>query len=401
MAGVIPVADALAILRREIRPLDPEDVPLRRGLGRTLAREIVARDDFPHFDTTAMDGYAVRRAEGGAACRERPGVVAAGDPVPAPLAPGEALRVMTGAPLPPGAEAVVPVEEAVSEAGRLSWTKDPRPGAHVRLRGEIFRRGQTLAPAGARVSPEIVLLCATAGEDPVCVRRLPRAAVAPTGGEIVEPNAPLPEGRIRNGNGPALAAAFARRGIAARELPPCSDRDADLDRLFAEAREVDLLVTSGGVSAGDFDRTTEAAVRAGFALRFHGVAVKPGKPLAFGTRGAALWFGLPGNPVSALTTFEIFVVEALDLMAAAPSRRRFAPARLLAPLEHRGGREGLLDARAWLEDGTLVAEPLAGRGSHDVAAASRRNALLWVPAQGGSWPAGAHLPCLRLDDAAG
>jgi molybdopterin molybdotransferase len=240
-----------------------------------------------------------------------------------------------------------------------------------------------------------VLLAATAGADPVEVVRLPRVVVAATGAEIVEAaSAPSP-GQVRNGNGPALSAALARRGIAALAAAAVPDDLDRLHRFFADSADADLVLTTGGVSAGDYDRTLDAAVGAGFTVLFHGVAVKPGKPIAFGRRDGVFWFGLPGNPVSALTTFSIFVEAALDRFEGI-RRERFVVAKLESALRGRPGRESYRDAVLSWRGGELVVSPLPSRGSHDVRSQAGRNALLVVPADGGEWKSGDPMRCLPL-----
>ncbi len=401
---MIAVAEALARIVREAVPLGEELVALSSAAGRTLAREILADEDYPSFDTTAMDGYAVpagaestSRASEDTRYRERPGVVAAGDSPGAPLAPGEAVRVMTGAPIPEGTTAIVPVEEATPGEGCV-LLKAAKPGAHIRRRGEVFRGGDRLLSPGTRLSPEALLLCATVGAATVPVWRQPRCGIAVTGAEIVGVGERPARGQIRNGNGPALAGAFALRGISAREFPPLPDRRPELEAFFSTSiRGLDLVLTTGGVSAGDFDETVAAAEAAGFDILFHLVAMKPGKPVAFGRRGGALWFGLPGNPVSAMTTFEVFVEAALDHIDGRPIRTPVR-ARLTAPIRHRPGRETYADARLFSDGNGLLAEPLATRGSHDIRCQAGRNALLIVPADADSPREGDALDCLPLRD---
>ncbi|HWC65151.1 MAG TPA: molybdopterin molybdotransferase MoeA, partial [Thermoanaerobaculia bacterium] len=260
---------------------------------------------------------------------------------------------------------------------------------------EVFRKGHVVLRAGERLEPGAVLLAATAGADPVDVVRLPRVVVAATGAEIVDAGSAPSPGQVRNGNGPALAAALARRGIPAVSVAAVPD---DLDRLsgfFGASLDADLVLTTGGVSAGDYDLTLDAAVRAGFTVLFHRVAVKPGKPIAFGRRGGAFWFGLPGNPVSALTTFAIFVEAALDRFEGI-RRERFVVAKLESPLRAKAGRESYRDAVLSVRDGDLLVSALPTRGSHDVRSQAGRNALLVVPAEGGEWKSGDPMRCLPL-----
>lgn len=389
---MLTVAEALERIESAVAPLGSEPVPVASAGGRVLARDVVADGDYPGFETTAMDGYAVR---GAPPWHERTGTIAAGAIPAAPLEPGEAARVMTGAPVPAGTEAIVPVEDAEVSPGRVDARAAPAAGAHVRRRGEVFRKGHVVLRAGERLEPGAVLLAATAGADPVDVVRLPRVVVAATGAEIVDAGSAPSPGQVRNGNGPALAAALARRGIPAVSVAAVPD---DLDRLsgfFGASLDADLVLTTGGVSAGDYDLTLDAAVRAGFTVLFHRVAVKPGKPIAFGRRGGAFWFGLPGNPVSALTTFAIFVEAALDRFEGI-RRERFVVAKLESPLRAKAGRESYRDAVLSVRDGDLLVSALPTRGSHDVRSQAGRNALLVVPAEGGEWKSGDPMRCLPL-----
>ena len=402
---MIAVDEALEILRAACPPGNAEAVPLGEASGRILARPIVSDVDWPPFDTSAMDGYAVRAGElaaDGASLSERPGLVAAGDRPPAPLGRGEAVRVMTGAPIPEGTDAIVPVEEAVRENGRLA-TRDrsrPRQGDHVRRRAESIAAGTTLVPAGERLSPAAVALAALGGADPVAVRRQPRIAIAVTGSELVPASARPGPGQLRDSNGPMLAALCAASGRSAATRPAVADEDGAVARLFREAgRSEDVLITSGGVSAGDLDLLPDEAARAGFEILFHRVAMRPGRPAAFGRRGDTFWFGLPGNPVSASVVFHLFVRYALDCLEGvarpgAPRRR----ARLTRDVALRGRRETYRDARLEAtEDGGLAVEPLDSLGSHDLAAHTRANALIRIPADTDGASAGAVVECLALE----
>ena len=396
---MITVAEALARLAG-IEPLGVEDVPIDRAGGRVLARDARADLDWPPFDTSAMDGYAVLLpdASAGPDLAERAGVVAAGDPPPASIRPGEAVRVMTGAALPDNVEAVIPVEQASREGGRVRFSAVPTRGAHLRRRGESIRAGTTLLAAGRRLAAGDVALAAMAGLDPVPVFRRPRLLVAATGNELVAPSERPGPGRLRDSNGPMLAALCGERGWDARLLPRAADDRAALDRLFAEAAETsDLFLTSGGVSAGDFDLLPPAARRAGFELLFHGIAMRPGKPVACGRRGDALWLGLPGNPVSTSVAFHLFAREIAGRLEgdAEPGAPR-ANARLDGKLPPSGPRETYRDARWRVENGESIVAPLASAGSHDVAAHARANALLRQPAGESPMAPGSLVECLLL-----
>jgi molybdopterin molybdotransferase len=399
---VITVSEAHAILDRAIGPAEEEAVPLAEALGRVLARDVVADVDWPPFDTSAMDGYAVRAAEARAAglvLTERPGLVAAGDAFPEPLAAGEAVRVMTGAPLPLGADAVVPVEEARPKGGRVRFDREPGEGAHLRRRAEIVARGAVLIPRGTRLNPRGVALAALAGADPLSARRRPRIALATTGNELVAAGQALREGQLRDSNGPMLAALCRERGWPVEHRERVADERAAVDRMFREASDgLDALVTTGGVSAGDLDLLPAAAERAGWEILFHRVAVRPGKPIAVARRGRTFWFGLPGNPVSASVCFHLFVRRALDRLEGA--ERPGPPeqtALLTKGVPPTGPRETYRDARLIEEEGERRAEPLDTAGSHDIAAHARANALIRLPAGSSALLAGSPVTCVLLE----
>jgi molybdopterin molybdotransferase len=399
---VVTVGEALEILRRACPAGPAESVPLAESSGRFLARAIVADVDWPPFDTSAMDGYAVLVADlatPGAALSERPGLVAAGDRPPRSLEPGEAVRVMTGAPIPPGTEAIVPTEDARRQDGRVFTSSVPRPGDHVRRRGESIAAGTVLLERGERVTAAGVALAAFAGADRLETFRRPRITIAVTGNELVPVASKPGPGQLRDSNGPMLSALSRAGGRPVSVRPAVADEDGAVARLFREAgRAEDVLITSGGVSAGDLDLLPAEAARAGFEILFHGVAVRPGKPIAVGRRGETLWFGLPGNPVSASVGFHLFVRFALDCMegAAAPgaSSRR---ARLVRELAVRGKRETYLDGILEAEDGALRVEPLRSLGSHDFATHARANVLVRIPADAGPLASGSLVDCLWLD----
>ena len=397
---MITVSEAYAILDRAVAPAEVETVPIADALGRILAADVVADVDWPPFDTSAMDGYALAAAEAreNDGLQERPGVVAAGDPPPPPLAPGETVRVMTGAPLPAGTDAVAPVEEVRREAGRVSFERAPQEGAHLRRRGESVARGTVLLEESSRLDPTGIALAALAGADPVEVRRRPRVSIVTTGNELVAARETPRGGQLRDSNGPMLEALCRDRGWIVDSREPVEDEAEAVERLFSEELpEIDALVTTGGVSAGDLDLLPPAAERAGWEILFHRVAVRPGKPVAFARKGRLLWFGLPGNPVSASVCFHLFVRRALDRLEGV--REPGAPqvrARLAREILPAGPRETYRDARLVEEDGERRVEALPTAGSHDLAAHARANALIRIPMDGGPLAAGSLVTCVLL-----
>ena len=396
------VDEALAIVRRTCSAGPAEKTPLREALGRVAASDVRTDVDWPPFDASAMDGYAVRVADaaGSRALAERSGLVAAGDLPPAPLARGEAVRVMTGAPLPPGTEAVVPVENVRRENRSVTALAAPHAGEHVRRRGESIRSGQVLVARGSRLGPPEIALSALAGADPIEAHVRPRVTIAVTGSELVPASQRPGPGQLRDSNGPMLAALCRARGAVAATRAAVADEDGAVGNLFAQAGGgEDLLVTSGGVSAGDLDLLPAEAEKAGFEILFHGLAMRPGKPVAFGRRGQTLWLGLPGNPVSSSVCFHLFGTTALDaLEGLARPGPSFASAVLAKDVGVKGRRETYRDAVVESRDGALHATPLETLGSHDLAAHARANALLRIPAEAERLARGSLVECLLLGD---
>jgi molybdopterin molybdotransferase len=398
---VITVSDALAIITRNTPPNPSETVALDEGRGRVLATDVPADTDWPPFETSAMDGYAVRlsdTASPGSVLIEREKTVAAGDSPPEPILSGEAVRVMTGAPLPPGAEAVIPVEQARREGGRVRFEVAPEPGAHLRHKGESVEAGSRLLRAGRRLTPGDIALAALAGIGRPAVFARPRVTIAVTGDELVAVGDRPRPGQIRDSNGPMLLALCGAGGWPAGPRRRVGDDVSGIEALFdAAGGAEDVLVTSGGVSAGDFDRLPEIARERGFEILFHGVSLRPGKPLVFARRGPTLWFGLPGNPVSSSVCFHLFVRFALGRLEgdASPGAPR-VQAELTRGIASAGKRETYRDGILTHSGATLRVEPVATAGSHDIAAHARANVLIRVLAGAEPPAAGAAVECLLL-----
>ena len=376
--------EALANVLRAVTPLTAVAVALGEAAGRVLAEDIAADISLPPFDATAMDGWAVRAAEVGKtpALVARAGAAGAGR-MPGPLPTGAAWKVMTGAPMPPGSDAVVPVEDAVEiDASTVRLDVAPHPGAHVRLLGEVFPKGALLLSAGRRLTPADLVLAAAAGRAVLRVARPIRAAVLVTGDEIVAPEATPGPAQIRNTNGPLLVSALRRAGAEVTDLGVARDTQEGLVRTLRAALERgdDVLLTTGGVSAGDYDYVATALTAAGASIRFHKVAIRPAKPILFATKGATLIFGLPGNPVSAAVAFDFFVRPALRAAAGVrPPLPPALPARLTASVKNKGPRLAFHPASLSLRDGEEIVEPIDTKGSHDVLAHARANAFLELP----------------------
>ncbi|ONK13679.1 gephyrin-like molybdotransferase Glp [Streptomyces sp. MP131-18] len=385
-----------------VRPLAPIDLPLLDADGCVLVEDVAVHDALPPFDNSSMDGYAVRTADVETATDEFPAVlrvigdIAAGSGDLPAIGPGEAARIMTGAPLPPGAQAVVPVEwtdggtgagPAVAMTGRAHGpeVRVHRPaaaGAHIRGRGSDAAPGTVALPAGTVLGAPQLGLLAAIGRAAVPVRPRPRVVVLSTGSELTAPGRPLAPGRIHDSNGFMLtAAARAAGAVAYRAAAVADDADtlrATLDDQFGRA---DLVVTSGGVSVGAYDVVKEALEGE---AEFRRLAMQPGKPQGFGLIGPGRipLFALPGNPVSAYVSFELFVRPALRAMAGhtgAALHRPRTTARLVtdAPLSSPAGRRQYLRGAHLPAEGTV--RPVGGAGSHLVAALAQADALIEIP----------------------
>lgn len=370
-------------------PLAPETVALAEAHGRTLAASIRSDVDLPPFEKSMMDGYAFASASlPGAGARLRVvGEARAGAPFPARLAAGTCVEIFTGAELPPGADAVEMLEHVRREADQVVFERGVRPGQHVSHRGEILRAGAVVLEPRRRLSAADLAVLAAVGADPVPVFRRPRVSVLTTGDELVSPRERPGVGQIREGNTFYLAAACAALGCKVVRCGIVPDDRARLEQALGAALEdSDVLVTTGGVSVGKYDLVGGVLEGLGVEPILHKVAVKPGKPIWFGLRGSCPVFGLPGNPVSALLGFEVFVRPALARLGGDDpdlERERLRRGRWRGALERGGDRQNNLPVRVTqASDGVDELEPLPFRGSADIVAAARANGLAIVPVGG-------------------
>jgi len=365
-----------------LAPLPAERVPLAAALGRVLAEDLAAGGPLPPFDASTMDGYALRAADLPAPGRRLPVAfqVFAGQSPPE-LPPGACCRIFTGAPLPPGADAVE-MQEEVRRAGRWATFRRPAaPGRFVRARGSELGAGEVALRAGVVLDPGAIGLAAGLGRGELLVRRRPRVAVLPTGDELVGPGGAAGPGRLPESNGAALAAAVRDAGGEPLLLAPVPDEPRALARALEAARGHDALVTSGGVSVGAKDLVRAALRDAGAELDFWRVAMRPGKPFTFGRWGRAAVFGLPGNPTSALVTFELFVRPALRALAGLEGSGRLeVEARLGAAQEKPRELTVYLRCRARADGRTLRLDPSRTQSSGSLLSAADLDALAILPA---------------------
>ena len=373
--------EALAQILDKVILRAPQETALQDALGRVLAETVVSPVALPPFANSAMDGFAVRAADvpGATALLPVSGDIPAGSPTGQVLAAGTALRIMTGAPLPAGADRVVPVEDTEAQGDHVVIKDTGLPGQFVRAAGEDVAAGEVVVTADSLIRPAEIGMLAAVGRAAVSVYPPPRVAIISTGDELVELGQALRPGQIYNSNGPALAAQVTEAGGLVTQRLHARDTPEALREAFDACTGADVLLTSGGVSVGEFDY-----VKAVFAERgtvdFWRVAIRPGRPLAFGNWGETLFFGLPGNPVSSLVTFELFVRPALRKMRGLSEwSRPLVQARLTEPASHHPGRRSYQRAFAMREGDAWVAHPIGGQGSHQMRAMVLANALLILP----------------------
>jgi len=398
MCPVRTVEEHQAVVAALLRPVPEEEVPLAAAHGRVLARDVAATVALPGFDNSAMDGYAARWAEVAGTPVRLPVAedIPAGRTDVVPLAPGTVHRIMTGAPLPPGADVVVPVELTDGGTDVVEIRNAPRAGSHLRAAGEDIAEGTVALRAGSPLGAAQLGLAAAVGVTDLPVRRRPRVLVLSTGSELVAPGRPLLPGQIYESNSRLLAAAVEEAGGEARRLHFVPDDvDQFLTTVRAEIATADLLITSGGVSAGAYEVVKDAFHGLG-TVEFVTVPMQPGGPQGAGTVDGVPVVTLPGNPVSSFVSFEVFVRPALRraLGYARPDRLQ-VPARLGGALRSPAGRRQFLRGRY---DGGQVSQ-VGGPGSHLVAHLARANCLVVVPEDVTELPAGAEVDVVLIEGA--
>jgi molybdopterin molybdotransferase len=393
---LLSVEDALTAVLAHARPLAAEDVELASAAGRVLAEDARAAVDLPPFPSSAMDGYAVRAAELPAtlAVTER---IAAGRPATRALSRGEAFAIATGGAVPDGADAVVPIEHVAHGDGSVEISESVDAGTNVRPRGGDVRAGAVVVAKGTRLgSAQIGALAAAGVARPRCVRR-PRVSVLATGTELRAPGEELQAGEVYEANGVMLAAALTAAGAVLERVDVVADDAAAHRAAIERGLGADVFVTSGGVSVGEHDLVREIERELGVEEIFWRVAVKPGKPISFGVRGDTLVFGLPGNPVSSLVGFELFVRPALATLTGLAKREpEFRVGQLATAVRRNTERDEFLRARSRLDGDRVVLEPVTGQESHMIARAASADALVHVARGEGELAAGSAVRYLTL-----
>ena len=400
MPELISVAEAQKRILERVKPIEAERVPIERAAGRVLAEPAAAGVDLPPFPSSAMDGFALRSADTATAPATLAvaGRIAAGSPAVAALEPGQAMAIATGGVVPEGADAVVPVELVREDEFGVHLGEPVQAGANVRPRGSDAVVGAEIVGPGVFLGPAQVGALAAAGVSEVRCAKRPRVGILVTGSELRQPGQPLGPGEIYESNGLLLAAACQSAGAVPAQLGVVGDDRGQLEREMERALlGFDMLITSGGASVGPHDLVRSTF--AGFRIEeiFWGVAVKPGRPVCFAMRREHPIFVLPGNPVSVLVTFELFVRPAINALLGLPDPLpAFTRGVLGAAIPRNLHRDEYVRARTRREGGAVGLEPVEGQESHMIVRAGRADALVVVDAGEGELPAGSEARYLRL-----
>jgi molybdopterin molybdotransferase len=396
MDVLLTIDEARAQVLARVRALPAEPVATARAAGRVLAAPAYALVDLPPFASSAMDGFAARAADlpGTLPIVDR---VAAGRPAARGLGAGEAMEISTGGAVPEGADVVIPVEVVVVHDNSVEIPSAVVSGENIRGRGGDVGSGEVVVPAGTRLGPAQLGALAAAGIAEPTVARRPRVAVLTTGTELRAAGETLGPGEIYESNGTTLEAQLVSAGAEVERLGPVVDSEEAHREAIVRGLGADVLITTGGVSVGPHDLVRKIERELGVEEVFWRIALRPGKPVAFGVLGETLVFGLPGNPVSSLVGFELFVRPAIEaLQGLAEPGPRLLPGRLAAEVRRNETRAQLLRARIHADGDDLLLEPLSGQDSHMIVRSAAADALVLVPAGQGTLPAGAVVRYLAL-----
>ena len=395
--------EARDLILSRVARLERERVPISSAAGRVIAEDLSAPRDMPQWDNSAMDGYAVRSADCGLPVTLKlTGYQAAGDAVSPGVSPGCAVKIMTGSPIPEGCDAVVPFEESEEAGGFVKIFAPVKKRAHIRFRGEDVKTGDLVIPAGTVLRPPEIGMLASFGKAFVPVYRKARVAVLSTGDELVELGEPLPPGKIINSNSHSLAAAIEEAGAVPVLLGIAIDDQERLREKIREGLASDALVTSAGVSAGDRDFVREVLSGLSVEEIFWKVDIKPGRPIAFGVKDGKPVFALPGNPVSSLITFEVFVRPALrKMMGHADPLKRPVKATLKESIRKKAGKVHFFRVRIAVEEGEYVAWTSGDQNTGILRTMVQANGIAVLPAEKTLFEAGEKVDVCLLYQSAG
>jgi molybdopterin molybdotransferase len=382
---VIEVEAARDAVLKCAAPLTSEEVPLRGAFGRVLAEEACSAEPVPSFDNSAMDGFAVRAEDTRGATTAAPVALRiadesrAGRPAAVPVGAHEAVRISTGAMVPIDADAIVPVEDTRIEKGRVLVESTTDVGRYIRHAGDDIGAGELVLSSGTLIGPAELGVLSSLGRAVVRCHRRPRVHVLTSGDELLGPDEPMRPGGVRDANGYSIPALAEQAGAELVGIGSVADDPAATRAAVASALDADIAVLCGGVSVGEHDHVKDALAAVGVEQRFWGVALKPGRPTWFGTRDGALVFGLPGNPVSAMVTFVLFVRPALVALAGGRPQRRRTIAKLARDYEKDLGRAHALRCRLEFHEDGWHAHPYELQGSHVLTSMLGADCLAWVP----------------------
>jgi len=402
---MLSVEEALERVLSPFQPLPPERIPILETLGRVMTEDVFADMDVPPLANTAMDGYAVRAEDTARASRENPvrlriiDNLTAGRTTQVAVSTGCAIRIMTGVPIPPGADAVVQFEDTDQGGEWVAIFKGVETGTNVRLAGEDVKKGELILPRGTEIRPQEVGMLAALGRKEAWVHRRPRVAILATGDELIEIDAPWSPGKIHNSNSYSIVAQVIRYGGFPLMLGIARDDEGELTSKVREGlgKGADLFLTSGGVSMGDFDIVKKVLAAEG-KMGFWRVRIKPGKPLAFGQIGGVLLLGLPGNPVSAMVTFELFARPAiLKMQGKTRLEKPIIEAKLMDAVPHKDKRRHYLRVIVERQGREYKAHLTGDQGSGILLSMVRSQGLAIIPEDVDHLPAGTKVPMMMLD----
>lgn len=396
---MISVDEAVARIASALTPLGDETIAIDHAVGRVLAQDVRAKLSQPPFPVSSMDGYALRAIDA-----TQPGArlivvgaAPAGHPYSGNVAPGEAVRIFTGGVVPDGANAIVIQEDAIAQNDQVVLNVAATPGRHIRVAGLDFKSGDVLVPIGRRLTARDLSLVAAGDVAQVSVRRRPKIAVAATGDELSLPGSPRKPGGIVASSGYALTAMIERWGGVALDLGILPDTQEAVASIADLAKSADLIITLGGASVGEHDLVQKALGPRGFELDFWKIAMRPGKPLIFGSLGRTPLLGLPGNPVSTLVCAMLFLQPAIAAMLGTKEEASMVKARLLTELKANDSRQDYVRARLEWRDGERYVDPFPLQDSSMLSALARADCLIVRPPRAPEARLGEHVSVIMLE----